>query len=291
MSSITGSFVGNFLDHLRDWFILSVLFLSTRVLYGPCIYFLFEFMLSLTVAVESGCSYLLWSFLIFQHLYDMVWLQNITKITANAFNSTRLISSLDLSNCGLVEFPAEALKKLQNLTTLNLDSNNISEIRKEHFSEMKGLKVLSIANNQILQILDDTFSSLKSLSNLNISGSPIKSIGRGAFRGLGLLLTLAMNNLAISDIPEEAFQSLVGVLEVYLSGNPRLRRYPNLYRLSRLIKVTLDPRLNLNCSVGERELVVVEKGTVVQCIPPVITYQYVSAFGSDELSGEEIRLV
>ena len=221
----------------------------------------------------------------------MVWLQNITKIAANAFNSTRLISSLDLSNCSLVEFPAESLKNLQNLTILSLDSNNIFEVRTEHFSEMKGLKVLSISNNEILQIFDDTFSSLESLSYLNISGSPIKSIGRGAFRGLGILLTLAMNDLDISEIPEEAFESLTDVLEVYLSGNPNLRRYPDFSRLSFLIEITLDPRLNLNCSVGERELVVVEKSEVVQCIPPVITYQYVSALGSGELSGEEIRLV
>lgn len=98
--------------------------------------------------------------------------QIIKKLPA-AIKGLKNLTTLDLSGCGLTEFPVEVLA-CPLLSTLNLGDNPIPDVPR-NIDSLKNLTRLSLRNTKVTT-LPASIGKCGQLTQLELSGSPIQSL-------------------------------------------------------------------------------------------------------------------
>ncbi len=170
-----------------------------------------------------------------------VHITNLSEIEENK----EIITSIDLSNKGLTDFPIEILE-CKFLKTLNLSENGIINIPKE-LGNLKQLKTLDLSNNEGLSYVDlgivfeNALFRLKSLSlkncemgylpteigkqnsivNLNVSGNLLNNLPYSIIR-MSKMERLDASNNRIKDISWQVHQWWK-LKELNISANPTMK--------------------------------------------------------------------
>ena len=98
--------------------------------------------------------------------------QNIKKLPPGV-RGFKNLSTIDLSGCGLTDFPVEVLA-CPLLSTLNLGDNPIDSVPK-NIDSLKNLTRLSLRNTKVTT-LPASIGKCGQLTQLELSGSPIQSL-------------------------------------------------------------------------------------------------------------------
>ena len=116
------------------------------------------------------------------------------KLFAN-FYSTKHLTHVDLSNCGLREMPASL--NLPNLISLNLARNLLTIIYSHSFGNIEHLHILNLSHNRLTNVPNNLFNQKlgETLIELDLSHNLIYTLNNDSFIGLKKLQKLSINSL------------------------------------------------------------------------------------------------
>ena len=98
----------------------------------------------------------------------------ISSIEQDAWNNTRNIDLIDLTNYELVVVKAEMFSHLPHLLSLNLNDNKIAEIETNAWAGLNHMMLdLALSGNQLFALYLDMFKGLTGLSHLNLDNNRI----------------------------------------------------------------------------------------------------------------------
>ena len=174
---------------------------------------------------------------------------NIIDISANSFQSLKVLQELDLSGNYLVTLHAGVFRGLQTLIILNISWNKLEILEEQCFAGLYKLRTLHLWNNKLKKLPATVFQSFINLEYLRVHDNEIAILDANLFIGLGKLeylwfrsnmlsvlprLFQVTKNLQLLDIAsnlievlhEELFQGL-GSLRFLNLGNNMLTSLPN----------------------------------------------------------------
>ncbi|GFV56483.1 chaoptin [Trichonephila clavipes] len=131
-----------------------------------------------------------------------------------------ILTTLDLSQNQLNQFPLAVLSPLSNLQWLNLQGNQIDDVHNFRWAQMNSkntLNSLFLGSNHITTIPEGTFVKLTNLNLLNVEGNLIHDVGSHSFPQS--LRSLSLSNNILKKVPLHAIYSLKHLRFLYLSGN------------------------------------------------------------------------
>lgn len=189
---------------------------------------------------------------------------NIIHISPKAFSDLEdILTTLDLSNNRLFEFPFPALRNLNNLQWLNLNGNQITNIHSFKWTQLNSKSVINslfLGSNHITSVPEGAFVRLSNLNLLDVEGNLINDVGIHPFPIT--LTSLSLSNNILQQVPLHAIYSLSNLRYLYLSGN-LISRLPCPFHLhaKRLEKIELSnnvlkelPECVFNGSFSVKEL-------------------------------------
>ena len=141
---------------------------------------------------------------------------------------SKFISTLDLSNSNLQNFPVEIFE-LKNLKKLNLSNNEISKIPSD-IVKLKRLEHLDLSNNKISNIYAKV-CELKKLKTLNFNNNRIKTIPLQIGK-LTELRVLLLSNNKISNI--DSLVNFLHLRKLNISSNPIITLPNSIFDLKNL---------------------------------------------------------
>ncbi|GFY38074.1 chaoptin [Trichonephila inaurata madagascariensis] len=131
-----------------------------------------------------------------------------------------ILTTLDLSQNQLNQFPLAVLSPLSNLQWLNLQGNQIDDVHNFRWAQMNSkntLNSLFLGSNHITTIPEGTFVKLTNLNLLNVEGNLIHDVGSHSFPQS--VRSLSLSNNILKKVPLHAIYSLKHLRFLYLSGN------------------------------------------------------------------------
>nr|XP_014291441.1 lutropin-choriogonadotropic hormone receptor [Halyomorpha halys] len=160
------------------------------------------------------------SFSDFLLLEDLILGENkLTKIHSNTFRSNKNLKRLSFHNCGLTEFPWEALQHLNRLIYLQLDQNAIKKVERGDLLNLTELRNLRLDSNHLKNIPSSAFVDTPQLEVLNLGNNLITQIQVNAFAMLPNLVLLYMKRNQIDFIHDDAFVNLTSLRVLELDDN------------------------------------------------------------------------
>lgn len=139
---------------------------------------------------------------------------NLKVIEDGAFASSEpYLTTLQLQENAIEDFPFESLPKFEQLTNLNLRNNTIGTVQ-------------NLESN--------------SLVTLNLNNNPTLDISLGLFGSAPLLETLDLRNCGIDDLPTDMFLSLERIATINLSSNQITQLRENAIGIPQATLVSLD---------------------------------------------------
>jgi internalin A len=159
--------------------------------------------------------------------------KGLTELPAELWQLTHL-RSLSLSHNQLSQLPKE-LGQLSNLTMLLLDNNQLSQLPKE-LGQLSNLAGLSLDNNQLSQ-LPKELGQLSNLTGLSLSHNQLSQLPKelGQLSNLTMLL---LHNNRLSQLPKELGQ-LSNLTDLLLHNNQLSQLPKELGQLSSLTMLLL----------------------------------------------------
>ena len=141
------------------------------------------------------------------------------KITAlnRKISSNELVSHVDLSNCGLKQFPLNELLPLQNsLVSLNLGGNDIDCLKEEEILIFQKLKILFFGSNKFKHY-PRCLSSLPELYMVSFKSNELTEIDEECFSNPRLTWLILTDN-KLTKMPS-SIGNLIYLRKLMLSGN------------------------------------------------------------------------
>ncbi|XP_015910464.1 chaoptin [Parasteatoda tepidariorum] len=168
---------------------------------------------------------------------------NIICISPWAFSGLEdILTTLDLSQNKISQFPLNALSPLNNLQWLNLHGNQIDDIQNFKWSQLNcrsSLNSLFLGANSITSIPEGAFVKLINLNLLDLDGNLIHDVESNSMPFF--LKSLSISNNILKKVPLHAIYSLKHLKFLYLAGN-LIQKLPCPFYLhvSRLEKLELS---------------------------------------------------
>uniref|UniRef100_A0A3B4DDX3 LRRCT domain-containing protein n=1 Tax=Pygocentrus nattereri TaxID=42514 RepID=A0A3B4DDX3_PYGNA len=177
----------------------------------------------------------------------------IHQIHQNCFNGMENISTLELTNNGIMELGSHAFSELRVLRRLDLSENRLVLIHPEAFSipgsplqqlilsgslynstsvtdlitalrwgALSSLLELDLSGNRLVLLPPGSFSPLPSLRDLSLANNSLVAVYSGTFSGLERLRDLDLRFNAFRAVSSEALRELekLGQARVLLGQNP-----------------------------------------------------------------------
>lgn len=154
----------------------------------------------------------------------------ISQLTDTAFEGTEeIVTTLDLSENQIRQYPTGALSKLRNLQWLSLKGNVLDEIKSRDVTESiwsgglsggkegTGLRTLILSDNRLTLIQDGVFMTLNGLETLDLAGNMISRIDGRPFPSSLTSLSLSQNLL--ETVPIQSLSNLNNLKWLQLRGN------------------------------------------------------------------------
>ena len=144
----------------------------------------------------------------------------LSSVESSAFAHSGVVqtlTTLELSNSELREFPTSALVHLHRLQWLSLRGNQIEEIKSKDLKDIKSLRSLLLSDNSLSVVPAHTFEGLPSLEFLDLDDNMITRIEGTPFPLS--LTTLSLSNCLLQEVPFESMANLVGLQIIQLRGN------------------------------------------------------------------------
>ncbi|XP_015910441.2 chaoptin [Parasteatoda tepidariorum] len=158
---------------------------------------------------------------------------NIIYISPWTFSGLEnILTTLDLSQNQINEFPLQPLSSLNNLQWLNLKGNHIDDIHNFKWTQLNCKNVLSslfMGSNSITTIPEGAFLSLINLRLLDLEGNFVHDVGTNSFPSY--LRSLSLSNNILKKVPLHAIYYLKHLRFLYLSGN-LIHKLPCPFHLS-----------------------------------------------------------
>ena len=134
------------------------------------------------------------------------------------------LTSLDLSNTGLKDFPIE-ISKMLSLDELNLKNNDLGPECPVGLGKLKNLHLLNLSGNNLFSPLSRDIGDLKRLVKLDVSKNKLNEFEEDVLCKLEHLHHLNASENFIETMPPN-FGSLFE-LQVLILDNNRLTEFPN----------------------------------------------------------------
>lgn len=150
----------------------------------------------------------------------------LVSLDESAFSGTEhTLTTLDLSDNHLNNFPTTTITHLPLLQWLSLKGNEIEEIRAADMTfggndssvGRQGLRTLLLSDNRLAVIHDGTFLQVQELQSLDLAGNMITKIEGRPFPASLTSLSLSQNLL--ESVPSNALSSLIHLRWLQLRGN------------------------------------------------------------------------
>ena len=156
----------------------------------------------------------------------------VSQLTETAFEGTEeILTTLDLSENQIRQYPTGALSKLRNLQWLSLKGNVVDEIKSRDVIESvwsggssggkegggTGLRTLILSDNRLTLIQDGVFMTLNGLETLDLAGNMISRIDGHPFPSSLISLSLSQNLL--ETVPIQSLSNLNNLKWLQLRGN------------------------------------------------------------------------
>lgn len=150
----------------------------------------------------------------------------VSQLTENSFCGTEeSLTTLDLSDNHIRQFPTIALSKLKHLQWLSLKGNVMDEIKSREIMECNGnsngkdggFRTLVLSDNRLTMIQDGVFTSLNVLETLDLAGNMISRIEGRPFPPSLSSLSLSQNLL--ETVPIQSLSNLNNLKWLQLRGN------------------------------------------------------------------------
>lgn len=168
---------------------------------------------------------------------------NIRYLSPWAFSGLEnILTTLDLSQNQINQFPVTVLSPLSNLQWLNLQGNQLDDphgFKWSHMSSKHVLNSLFLGSNHITTIPEGAFLKLTNLNVLDVEGNLIHDVGSHSLPSS--LRSLSLSNNILKKVPLHAIYTLKHLRFLYLSGN-LFHRLPCPFHLNvpRLEKMELS---------------------------------------------------
>ena len=144
-------------------------------------------------------------------------LSSVESLSLAHSGVVQTLTTLELSNSQLREFPTSALRHLHRLQWLSLRANNIEELKSRDLKDIKSLRSLLLSDNSLSVVHDHTFEGLPNLQFLDLDDNMITKVEGTPFPSS--LTTLSLSNCLLQEVPFESMANLVNLQIVQLRGN------------------------------------------------------------------------
>ena len=172
------------------------------------------------------------------------WKNGFLRIHVDAFYGVDKLTTLDLSENQIQEFPVNTLCPLNNLKFLNLSRNNLNSFDDIVVTDgcLGSVQILDVSNNQISGILSfKTLQAWTSVSSLFINGNKIQQIAGDALDMLKVTLQkLDASDNHITRLPKDVFRQAHYVKWINLSRNLLTDLSKNFFKHQRESLIHLD---------------------------------------------------
>lgn len=199
----------------------------------------------------------------------------VSQVSENAFQGTEeTLTTVDLSENQIRQFPSGALSKLKNLQWLSLKGNVMDEIKSRDVSESNGgshgekgggVKNLILSDNRLTLIQDGVFVSLNILETLDLAGNMISRIEGRPFPSSLTSLSLSQNLL--ETVPIQSLSNLSNLKWLQLRGNI-IKTLPSKWFLPNNDIHILDMSHNLLSSIPADLFMSHQRNNILPSPPP-----------------------
>ncbi|RWS27931.1 chaoptin-like protein [Leptotrombidium deliense] len=210
----------------------------------------------------------------------------VSKIDAQTFSGTEsTLTTLDLSNNQISEYPNEAFSKLPLLQWISLKANHISDIK---VTSPSTLRTLLLSDNQLTVIQEQAFSDLQSLESLEIDGNGVTKIEGRPFASSLSSLSLAHNLL--DRVPIDALHNLNNIKWLQFRGN-LIKQLPHQWSFPVSNIEILDLSHNLIASLSQSEFTskVLDSNITVEVLH--LDFNFIESLENDTFASVSIQLL